>query len=141
GGAESWRGDEGRDREKLAHLALIPKTGQTSYPPPLLAGSGPAPRLGRGGVFVLVGGAVFKTVERQSLSLVGSIPIRLRDLRFYSVRRPSRTGLERLNDLRVPFACHNSGDAAPHAAGPAPAPSRRAPRLRLCYRSELGRAS
>ena len=37
-----------------------------------------ADRLLGGGVSVLVGGAVFKTVERQSLSLVGSIPIRLR---------------------------------------------------------------
>ncbi len=32
----------------------------------------------QGGVFGLVTGAVFKTVERQMLSLVGSIPIRLR---------------------------------------------------------------
>src|SRR4051794_38656256 len=40
-----------------------------------------AGRLAGGGVLVLVGGAVFKTVERQSLSLVGSIPIRLRYLR------------------------------------------------------------
>jgi hypothetical protein len=48
--------------------------------------SGEQPR--QGGVFVLVGGAVFKTVERQPLSLVGSIPIRLRYLRFHSVRRP-----------------------------------------------------
>jgi hypothetical protein len=36
--------------------------------------------LAGGGVSALVGGAVFKTVERQSLSLVGSIPIRLRHL-------------------------------------------------------------
>ncbi|MDQ1697554.1 MAG: hypothetical protein QOJ03_2907, partial [Frankiaceae bacterium] len=33
--------------------------------------------------------ASFKTVERQSLSLVGSIPIRLRHLRFFPVRRPA----------------------------------------------------
>jgi hypothetical protein len=55
-----------------------------------------------GGVLVLVGGAVFKTVERQSLSLVGSIPIRLRHLRFCSVRRQPPAGAEALVDLRVP---------------------------------------
>jgi hypothetical protein len=54
-----------------------------------------------------VGGAVFKTVERQSLSLVGSIPIRLRHLRFYSVRRLPPGAVNDLNDHRVPFACHN----------------------------------
>jgi hypothetical protein len=32
----------------------------------------------RGGVSGLVAGAVFKTVERQALSLAGSIPVRLR---------------------------------------------------------------
>jgi hypothetical protein len=54
-----------------------------------------------------VGGAVFKTVERQSLSLVGSIPIRLRHLRFYCFRPLPAAASEGLNDLRVPFACHN----------------------------------
>jgi hypothetical protein len=32
----------------------------------------------QGGVSGLVTGAVFKTVERQTLSLAGSIPVRLR---------------------------------------------------------------
>jgi hypothetical protein len=32
----------------------------------------------QGGVSGLVAGAVFKTVERQALSLAGSIPVRLR---------------------------------------------------------------
>lgn len=32
----------------------------------------------KGGVPGLVAGAVFKTVERQALSLAGSIPVRLR---------------------------------------------------------------
>jgi hypothetical protein len=32
----------------------------------------------RGGVFGLVAGPVFKTGERQDLSLAGSIPVRLR---------------------------------------------------------------
>lgn len=34
--------------------------------------------MGQGGVSGLVTGAVFKTVERQTLSLAGSIPVRLR---------------------------------------------------------------
>lgn len=34
----------------------------------------------QGGVSGLVAGAVFKTVERQYLSLAGSIPVRLRHL-------------------------------------------------------------
>jgi hypothetical protein len=60
-----------------------------------------------------VGGAVFKTVERQSLSLVGSIPIRLRHLRFCSVRRLLAAIVGALVDLRVPFACHNSRGRLP----------------------------
>ena len=55
-----------------------------------------------------MGGAVFKTVERQSPSLVGSIPIRLRHLRFLFVRRLPAAAVVGLVDLRVPFACHNS---------------------------------
>ena len=54
-----------------------------------------------------MGGAVFKTVEAEDLGLVGSIPIRLRDLRFCSALRLPAVVDERLNDLRVPFACHN----------------------------------
>ena len=52
-----------------------------------------------------MGAAVFKTVERQSLSLVGSIPIRLRHQQFCPVRRPLAGAVDGPNDLRVPFAC------------------------------------
>jgi hypothetical protein len=34
--------------------------------------------MGQGGVFGLVTGTIFKIAERQSLSLAGSIPVRLR---------------------------------------------------------------
>ena len=63
-----------------------------------------------GGVSVLVVGAVFKTVERQPLSLVGSIPIRLRHLR--TLPGTTRVGdcVGGLGDLRVPFKCHTSPD-------------------------------
>ena len=64
-----------------------------------------AGRLPSGGVFVLVGGAVFKTVEAEDLGLVGSIPIRLRHLRFCFVRRRPAVAVATPNDLRVPFAC------------------------------------
>ena len=45
-----------------------------------------------GGVCVLVGAAVFKTVERQELPLVGSIPIRLRYLRICALHPLWRNG-------------------------------------------------